>query len=83
MNSPDCQSVLMLVCLRPLPLVRLLADFLYVRAIELLLSYFNLVTRIRDRAFEILKQELRMRAKNPVSTSFGLINEKYGKKPGF
>jgi len=54
-----------------------------VRAIELLLSYFNLVTRISDRAFEILKQELRMGAKNPVSTSFGFINEKYGKKPGF
>ncbi|MCC3413570.1 MAG: hypothetical protein JGK24_24035 [Microcoleus sp. PH2017_29_MFU_D_A] len=47
MNSLDCQSVLMLVCFPRLSLVRLLADFLYVRAIELLLFYFNLVARMR------------------------------------
>jgi len=36
-----------LVCLRPLPLRDSLPIFLYVRAIELFLSYFNLVARIR------------------------------------
>jgi len=61
----------------------LLPDFFVLRAIELLLSYFNLVARIRDRAFGILKQELLMGVRNPVSTSFGFINEKYGQKPGF
>jgi hypothetical protein len=39
--------VLVLVCLRPLSLRDSLPIFLYVRAIELFLSYFNLVARIR------------------------------------